>query len=148
MTSPFDLLVEFELAHNTKMGDVLVSNIDTALTLVHIVSNQEDEALVHLELESVEKYKSDNFSKYWSVRIFSNELGYCAFHNTGNFKLLIAGQKNDLSTDFIALKEPVWDLVYFLPKTMFYTFEEITQHCTDVFESKSVSSFLEIDQPR
>jgi len=31
MTSPFELLVEFELARNTKMGDVLVSNIDTAL---------------------------------------------------------------------------------------------------------------------
>jgi len=148
MTNPFELQVKFELASNTKMGSVLVASVDTALNLVSLVFDQEDKALVNLELRSVKEDGRNDYSKYWSVRIFSNELGYCAFHNTGNFKLLMAGEKKDLSTDFISLKEPVWDLVYFFPKTMFYSYKEITRYCTDVFDSRSVSSFIEVEQPR
>ena len=63
--------------------------------------------------------------------------------------MLFAGREEDVSEvpdDMIALEEPIWGLTYFLPKTMFYSFEEIAKHCKTVFESHSVSSFIEVDQ--
>ena len=149
MTKPTGLKVRFELAPKTNMGSSSVKNLDLALDLVAEASEKEDEFLVKLELWGVKRNSRGDYSKYWSVRIYHNHLGYCAFHNTGNFKMLFAGREEDVSEvpdDMIALEEPIWGLTYFLPKTMFYSFEEIAKHCKTVFESHSVSSFIEVDQ--
>ena len=149
MTKPTGLIVDFELAPKTNMGHSSVKNLDLALDLVAKASEKEDEFLVKLELWGVARNSSDDYRKYWAVRIYHNHLGYCAFHYSGNFKMFFAGREEDVSEvpdDMIALEEPNWGLIYFLPKTIFYSFEEIAKHCKTVFESHSVSSFIEVDQ--
>ena len=86
MTKPTGLKVRFELAPKTNMGNSSVKNLDLALDLVAEASEKEDEFLVKLELWCVKRNSRGDYSKYWSVRIYHNHLGYCAFHDSGDFQ--------------------------------------------------------------